>query len=71
MTHAIERTQPTDAAMDGASRLGRGDPLLQELWAVKATMNAESGYSIHKLAEQARLFDLDATLAQLRQQIGH
>lgn len=72
MTHATDVTQPLTAATGyAASRLGRNDPLLQELWAVKATMNAESGYSILKLAEQARQFDLDATLARLRQVVGH
>ncbi|AGX86711.1 hypothetical protein Cenrod_0600 [Candidatus Symbiobacter mobilis CR] len=27
-------------------RFGRHDPILQELWAVKAAMNAEAGYNI-------------------------
>lgn len=70
MTHVIEGTQSA-AVTVASSRLGRNDPLLQELWAVKATLNAESGYSIQKLAEQARQFDLDATLARLRQLVGH
>lgn len=50
------------------ARLGRTDPLLQELWAIKAALNAQAGYSVEKLAEQARQFDLDATLARLHQQ---
>lgn len=50
------------------ARLGREDPLLQELWAIKAALNAQAGYSVKTLAEQARQFDLDATLARLRQQ---
>jgi hypothetical protein len=63
---------PTPAATtQETARLGLNDPLLQELWAVKATMNAETGYSIHKLAEQAREFDLEATLTRLRQLVGH
>ena len=49
-------------------RLGRADPLLQELWAIKAALNAEAGYNLKTLAEQARQFDLDAALARLRQQ---
>ena len=52
------------------ARLGREDPILQELWAVKATMNAESGYSIAKLAEQARQFDLEATIARLKREVA-
>lgn len=53
-------------------RLGRNDPILQELWAVKAAMNAEAGYSIAKLAEQARQFDLEATIARLKREAeGH
>lgn len=51
-------------------RLGREDPILQELWAVKAAMNAEAGYSIAKLAEQARQFDLEATFARLKREVG-
>lgn len=53
------------------SRLGRGDPLLQELWAVKAAMNAEAGYSVEKRAAQSRAFDLEATLSRLRHQANH
>lgn len=55
-------------ATEKPARLGRADPLLQELWATKAALNAQAGYSVEKLAEQARQFDLDATLARLRQQ---
>lgn len=51
-------------------RLGREDPILQELWAVKAAMNAEAGYSIAKLAEQARQFDLAATIERLKREAG-
>jgi hypothetical protein len=50
-------------------RLGHEDPILQELWAVKAAMNAESGYSIAKLAEQAREFDLAATVERLQREV--
>lgn len=53
------------------TRLGRDDPLLQELWAAKAALNAAAGYSVKQLAEQAGRFDLDATLALLRQQMNH
>lgn len=52
------------------ARLGREDPILQELWAVKAALNAEAGYSIEKLAERARNFDLKATIARLKEQAG-
>lgn len=72
MTHATNMTQQTTvAATLDSARLGRNDPLLQELWEVKATMNAESGYSVPKLAEQARQFNLEATLTRLRQLAGH
>ena len=54
-----------------ATRFGRGDPLLQELWAAKAALNAAAGYDVAKLAQQASRFDLDAVLARLRQQINH
>ncbi len=54
-----------------APRLGRGDPLLQELWAAKAALNAAAGYSAARLAEQANAFDLQATLAQLKRDASH
>lgn len=53
------------------ARLGRDDPLLQELWDAKAALNAAAGYSVKQLAEQAERFDLEATLTRLRQQINH
>lgn len=53
------------------ARLGRDDPLLQELWAVKAALNAAAGYDVAQIAEQANRFDLEATLALLRQQANH
>ena len=71
MTTATNMTPPYAAPPHNTARLGVNDPLLQELWAVKATMNAEADYSIHELAEQARQFDLEATLRRLRQLVGH
>lgn len=69
MTHPAAQLPPFESPRP---RLGRNDPILQELWAVKAAMNAEAGYSIAKLAEQARNFDLDATIARLKREIeGH
>jgi hypothetical protein len=56
--------------MPKRTRLGREDPILQELWAVKAALNAEAGHSIEKLAEQARNFDLDATIARLKREVA-
>lgn len=51
------------------ARLGREDPILQELWAVKAALNAEAGYSIERLAERTRRFDLEATIARLKREV--
>ena len=68
MTFATDMAQTTVFATHNTACLGRNDPLLQELWAIKATMNAESGYSIQKLADQARQFNLEATLANLQNQ---
>ncbi len=53
------------------ARLGRDDPLLQELWAAKAALNAAAGYDVAQLADRANRFDLEATLALLRQQASH
>ncbi|MTW22702.1 hypothetical protein [Allochromatium palmeri] len=65
MTSVTDMTQPPVSATHDTARLGRNDPLLQELWTIKATMNANAGYSIQKLADQARQFNLEATLANL------
>jgi hypothetical protein len=62
---------PKPQQTTGTARLGRGDPLLQELWDAKAALNAAAGYSVKRVAEQAGRFDLDATLARLRQQVNH
>jgi hypothetical protein len=59
----IERTETR------STRLGVEDPLLQELWAIKADLNAAAGYSVEKLAVEANTFDLDAKLASLQQAI--
>lgn len=65
----ISNTSEPVAAKVG--RLGREDPLLQELWAAKAALNVAAGYDVARLAETANRFDLDATLARLRQLAGH
>lgn len=53
-------------------RLGRNDPILQELWAVKAALNAEAGHSIDKLVERANSFDVAATIERLKRNVaGH
>jgi hypothetical protein len=33
--------------------IGKHDPVLQELWAIKAQLNAEAGYSVHELVKRA------------------
>ena len=57
----------------GPARLGIYDPLLQELWAIKASLNAAAEYSVERLAEKAKTFNPDAKLASLQRQIkdGH
>jgi hypothetical protein len=60
-----------DSYPDRGPTLGRNDPLLQELWETKAALNAAAAYSVARLAEQAERFDLDATIARLRQQARH
>ena len=32
----------------------RNDPILAELWAVKAKLNAEAGYDVKRLLDRAR-----------------
>ena len=70
MTFATDMTQSPVSATHNTARLGCNDPLLQELWAIKATMNAESGYSIQKLAEHARQFNLEETLTYLHHELS-
>ena len=43
----------TDAPVQLARR--RHDPILEELWAVKAQINAEANYDIDRLVEMARI----------------
>lgn len=71
MNQAIDFTDAKDAAAGTSPSMGCNDPLLQELWAAKARMNAESGYSVERRAAQSRAFDLDATLTRLRQLATH
>ncbi len=46
-------------------RLGREDPLLRELWAIKAEMNAAEEFQVERLAQRAREFDFNTTLTAL------
>ncbi len=63
-------TASSTGALSHRVRLGRDDPILQELWAVKAAMNAEAGYSIEKLIERTHRFDLVATIDRLKHEAG-
>lgn len=56
---------------DKSARLGRDDPLLQALWSTKAAINAAAGYCVETLVKQANSFNLNVTLASLRQQIAN
>jgi len=61
----------SDLHQDQGPTLGRHDPILQELWETKASLNAGASYSVARLAELAEAFDLDATLIRLRQEANH
>ena len=71
MTFSTDITQTPVSVKQNTGRLGCNDPILQELWAIKAKMNAESGYSIQQLAKQARQFNLKETLTHLHQEFHH
>ena len=45
--------------------VGRDDPILQELWQVKAKINSEANYDVAVLAAQARALDVDELLRRL------
>lgn len=68
-------TQPIDGIPveqpNDATQRGRGDTLLQELWAAKAALNAAADYRVEQLAEQATQFDIDVLLAQLNEKSRH
>lgn len=71
MTHPATQPQTQLPPQESPRpRLGRNDPILQELWAVKAALNAEAGYSIDKIIERTRRFDLEATIARLKREVG-
>ncbi len=36
-----------------SNKMNKYDPVLQELWAIKAQLNAEAGYSVHELVKRA------------------
>lgn len=70
----LENTILPDPSKQGSTairRLGINDPLLQELWLIKAAFNANAGFNVGKRAEQARALDQEALLARLRQQLSH
>ena len=50
MTTTAKPTLP--APSPGKRRI---DPILQEVYDIKAKLNAEAGYSVHKIFERARL----------------
>ena len=69
MTNPAKQLLPIEAPRP---RLGRNDPILQELWAVKAAMNAAADYQVDKIIERTRHFDLEATIARLKREVeGH
>ena len=46
---------PPDANQECALPKRRIDPILQEVYDLKARLNAEAGYSVEKILERARL----------------
>jgi hypothetical protein len=55
-----------DPANDLRQNSGRNDPILQELWAVKAQINAKANYSVAAIVQ--RLHQQRDHLAELRRQ---
>ncbi len=58
MTHPSTEPKPKPSAeeLDFAVNLARrrNDPILEELWAVKAKINAEANYDLSRLIEMAQ-----------------
>ena len=55
---------PPDANKQRALPKRRIDPILQEVYDLKARLNAEAGYSVEKILERARLSPAQQTLRQ-------
>jgi hypothetical protein len=45
-----------DTALNCASVTGKNDPILQELWAVKAKLNADAGYTVEGIVANLKIF---------------
>jgi hypothetical protein len=61
-------TQPTQPFMDTAKITGPNDPVLQELWAVKAQLNKQANYSVAEIVR--RLNEQGPRLQQLRAKLA-
>lgn len=53
---------PPDANQEFALPKRRIDPILQEVYDLKARLNAEAGYSVERILERARLSPAQQTL---------
>ena len=53
---------PPDANQECALPKRRIDPILQEVYDLKARLNAEAGYSVERILERARLSPAQQTL---------
>jgi hypothetical protein len=47
---------PPISALDLAAVTGKNDPILQELWAVKAQINADAGYTVEGILANLKVF---------------
>lgn len=56
----MERTDEALTAESPAYFFGKDDPILQELWQIKARINEEAKHSIETRIAQVRALDWDA-----------
>lgn len=61
-------TQPGTVLTDGGKSSRLNDPVLQELWAVKAKLNARANYSVDEIVR--RLQEQRPRLQALREQLA-
>lgn len=60
-------TEELDRSESAPLPIGRNDPILRELWAIKAQINAEAGYCVRRLLEQAHSMGVEAVARRLRE----
>lgn len=65
MEHTLDPNHHVSEPSDSYPLLGKKDPILQELWAIKAQLNKDSHYSVHERRKQVQGLSMAAARLQL------